>query len=121
MGGGDVALTIIFVTVRINGALWFTVIVRAGEASGAVGPGTDTILIGAALGPGIHFITNNIGAVHIAWPVAHWTIRILVTHIKHQGPSPLTLGVTILLMLTVSTLHKTSLSCRTALPESAAV
>ena len=40
VGGGDVAVTIIIVTVRINGALWITVIVRAGEAGGAVGPGT---------------------------------------------------------------------------------
>jgi hypothetical protein len=73
------------------------------------------------LRPGIHFITNNIGAVHIAWPVAHRTIRILITHIKHQSPSALTLGVTILLMLTVSTLYQTSFSCGPALPESAAV
>ena len=122
MGGGDVALTIIVVTVRVDGALrGFTVIVDAREAGGAVGAGAGAVRVRAALRSWVHLITDNIGAVHIARPVTHRTIGILVTHVKHQGPPPLALGVTILLMLTVCTLHQASFPCWTTLPESAAV
>ena len=83
MGGGDVTLTIIVVTVRVDGALrWFTVIVDAREGSGAVGAGAGAVGVGAALGPGVHLITDNIGAVHIARPVTHRAIGILVTDVE---------------------------------------
>ena len=122
VGGGDVALTIIVVTLRVDGALGgFTVIVDAREAGGAVGAGAGAVGVGAALGSWVHLITDNIGAVHIAWPVTHRTIRILITHIKHQGPPPLTLPISTDFVLTVCTLHQASFPCWTTLPESAAV
>ena len=122
MGGGDVALTIIVVTFRVDGALGgFTVIVDTREAGGAVGAGAGAVRVRAALRSWVHLITDNIGAVHIAGPVTHRTIGILITHIKHQGPPPITRPIFTDFVLTVCTLHQASFPCGTALPESAAV
>ena len=122
VGGGDVALTIIVVTFRVDGALGgFTVIVDAREAGGAVGAGAGAVRVRAALRSWVHLITDNIGAVHIAGPVTHRTIGILITHIKHQGPPPLTLPIFTDRVLTICTLNQAGFSFRTALPEFAAI
>ena len=122
--GGDITHLIVVVTVRVDGAVNIAgVWVDTVKAGGAIGVGAFclTFRVLTTLRSGIHLIANNIGAVNISRPVTNWTIRVLVAHIELKGPSSLTLGVLIKLVLTICTLHKAGFPLRTALPESAAV
>ena len=111
-------MTIVLVTVGVNGALWrFTVIVRAGEASGAVSSGTDTVLIGTTLGPGIHLIADMSGAVNIDRPITHRSNGVHVAGFEKEYFFTTTQAASI----TSVALEKASLVRRTTFPESAAV
>jgi len=71
--GRDVAQPEVVLAVRVDGAAVLAVrVVDALEVGGAVRPGTlvDTLVIGAALGPRVHVVTN-LGAVDVAGPAAH--------------------------------------------------
>ena len=124
VGSRDIAHLIVVITLRIDGALNIAgVRVDAVEAGGAIPVGAFclTFRVLTTLRSGIHLIANNIGAVNISRPVTNWTIRVLVAHIELKGPSSLTLGVRIKLVLTICALHKAGLPLRTTLPESAAI
>jgi len=85
VGSRDIAHLIVVVTVRVDLTLLIAGLrIDAVKAGGAIPVGAFSLTVGVmtAFWLGIHLITNNIGAVNFAWPVAHWTIRVLEAHIE---------------------------------------
>ena len=124
VGSRDIVHLIVVVTVRVDLTLLIAGLrIDAVKAGGAISVGAFglTVRVMATFGLGIHLITNNIGAVNFAWPVAHRTIRVLEAHVKRQGPSSLTHAVLANHVLTICTRNQAGFSRRTTLPESAAV
>jgi len=83
VGGREVAQAVVVLAVAVHAAAIAVSLVDALEVGGAVGPGAlvETLVIGAALRPRHHVVTN-LGAVDVAGPAAHRAHGILERDIE---------------------------------------